>query len=99
MDIGNEDLLLGYPWLAVFEPGFKWQLAIMDSINFPVIISSSVPSPSKVIIATLTDEDKLEMVHQLEGQSTIRGIATDLAIQVGEGKKQVEIPPQYAKFK
>ena len=43
-DIGAKNLLLGYPWLAAFEPGFKWQPAIMDAINFPVIISSSIPS-------------------------------------------------------
>ena len=98
-DIGTENLLLGYPWLAAFEPGFKWRPAIMDSINFPVIISSSIPSPSKVVIAALTHEDKLNVVHQLEEQCTIRGIATELAIKAGEGKKKVEIPPQYAKFK
>ena len=71
----------------------------MDSINFPVIISSSLPSPSKMVIAALTTEDKTEIVNQLEEQCTIRGIATELAIQAGEGKKKVEIPPQYAKFK
>ena len=52
-DIGTENLLLGYPWLAAFEPGFRWRPAIMDSINFPVIISSSILSPSKVVIAAL----------------------------------------------
>ena len=98
-DIGAENLLLGYLWLAAFEPGFKWQPAIMDSINFPIVISSSVPSPSKMVIASLTTENKMEIVNQLEEQSTIRGIATELAIQAGEGKKKVEIPPQYAKFK
>ena len=71
----------------------------MDAINFPVIISSSIPSPSKVIIATLTDEHKGEIVDQLEEQCNICGIATDLAIQAGEGKKKVEIPPQYAKYR
>ena len=98
-DIGTENILLGYPWLATFEPGFKWRPAIMDSINFPVIISSTVPSPSKVVIASLTTEAKQGIVQQLEEQCTIRGIATELAIQAGEGKKKVEIPPQYAKFK
>ena len=58
-----------------------------------------MPSPSKTVIATLTTEDKREIVNQLEEQCTIRGIATELAIQAGEGKKKVEIPPQYAKFK
>ena len=98
-DIGTENLLLGYPWLAAFEPGFKWQPAIMDAINFPVIISSSIPSPSKVVIAALMDKHKGEIFSKLEEQCTIRGIATELAIQAGEGKKKVEIPPQYAKFK
>ena len=86
-DIGTENLLLGYPWLAAFEPGFRWRPAIMDSINFPVIISSSIPSPSKTIIATLTTDYKQEVLDQLEKQCTIRGIATELAIQAGEGKK------------
>ena len=71
----------------------------MDSINFPVVISSSIPSPTKTGIAALTTEDKSEIVAQLKEQGTIRGIVTELAIQAGEGKKKVEIPPQYAKFK
>jgi hypothetical protein len=25
-DIGSEDLLLGYPWLATFEPRFNWHM-------------------------------------------------------------------------
>ena len=70
-DIGTKNILLGYPWLATFEPGFKWRPAIMDSINFPVIISSSMPSPSKTIIAALNTEDKEDIVRQLEGQYTI----------------------------
>ena len=98
-NIGTENLLLGYPWLAAFEPGFRWRPAIMDSINFPVIITSSIPSPSKTVIAALTTEHKQNIVNQLEEQCMIRGIATELAIQAGEGKKKVEIPPQYAKFK
>ena len=97
-DIGNEDLLLGYPWLATFKPGFKWQPAIMNHEAFPIIISSTIPSPSKVIIAVMTDKDKQNIVHQLEGQSTIQGIAMELAIQVGEGKKKVKIPKVYTKF-
>ena len=97
-DIGNEEFLLGYLWLAAFEPEFKWQPTIMNHEAFPVIISSSIPSPSKVVIASLTNEDKQTIIHQLKEQSTIRGIATELAIQAGEGKKKVEVPKAYAKF-
>ena len=97
-DIGNEDILLGYTWLATFEPGFKWWPAIMDHHTFPIIISSTIPSPHKTVIPQLSDKAKQEVVDQLEEQSTIRGIAMELAIQAGEGKKKVEIPEVYAKF-
>ena len=95
-DIGTENLLLGYLWLATFKPGFKWQPAIMDSINFPVIISSSIPSPSKMVIASLTTEDKMDIMNQLEEQCMVRGIAMELAIQASEGKKKVECHDHYA---
>jgi hypothetical protein len=29
-DIGSEDILLGYPWLASFEPRFSWRHAVID---------------------------------------------------------------------
>ena len=52
-----------------------------------------------MVIASLTTEDKMDIMNQLEEQCMVRGIATELAIQASEGKKKVEIPPQYAKFK
>jgi hypothetical protein len=42
-DIGSEDLLLGYPWLATFEPKFNWRHAVIDERMLPVIISSVNP--------------------------------------------------------
>jgi hypothetical protein len=42
-DIRSEDLLLGYPWLATFEPRFNWRSAIIDKHTLPVIISSVNP--------------------------------------------------------
>jgi hypothetical protein len=29
-DIGHEEILLRYPWLATFEPRFNWRSAIID---------------------------------------------------------------------
>ena len=52
-----------------------------------------------MVIALLTTEDKMDIMNQLEEQCMVRGIATELAIQASKGKKKVEIPPQYAKFK
>ena len=40
-DIGNEDILLGYPWLATFEPKFGWKDAIIETTSLPIILSST----------------------------------------------------------
>ena len=39
-DLGTEDLILGYPWLAVFEPKFQWRDASIDVECLPIIIQS-----------------------------------------------------------
>ena len=39
-DLGTEDLILGYPWLATFEPKFKWSDATIDTDYLPIIIQS-----------------------------------------------------------
>ena len=99
-DIGNEDILLGYPWLATFEPKFGWKDAIIETEALPIIITSTIPVDSRLVIAGVqTQEDKETILRELEETTTIRGIATELAIQAGEGKKKVEIPAVYDRFK
>ena len=99
-DIGNEDLLLSYPWLTTFEPKFGWKDAIIETSALPIVISSTHPVDLRTIIAGLqTQEEKEKIIHKLEETTTIRGIAMELAIQAGEGKKKVEIPAVYDKFK
>jgi hypothetical protein len=39
-NIRSEDLLLGYPLLASFEPKFSWRHAVIDKQALPVVISS-----------------------------------------------------------
>ena len=39
-DLGTEDLILGYPWLAIFEPKFQWRDASIDVEYLPIIIQS-----------------------------------------------------------
>ena len=39
-DLGNEDLILGYPWLANFEPKFSWSKGVIDTSHLPIIIQS-----------------------------------------------------------
>jgi predicted aspartyl protease len=42
-DIGHKEVLLGYPWLATFEPRFNWRSAVIDERVLPIIISSINP--------------------------------------------------------
>ena len=37
-DLGTEDLILGYPWLATFEPKFQWKDASINTEYLPIII-------------------------------------------------------------
>jgi hypothetical protein len=74
MDIGSKDLLLGYPWLAMFEPRFNWQHAVIDEQVLPVIISSVNPRvirPQPIIARLMTNSKKRSIVRTLETQSTI----------------------------
>ena len=74
-DIGNEDILLGYPWLATFEPKFGWKEAIIETQALLIIIASTIPVDSRLVIAGLqTNEEKDEIVQELEETTTIRGI-------------------------
>ena len=38
--LGNEDLILGYPWLTTFEPQFNWTNGVIDTAYLPVVIRS-----------------------------------------------------------
>jgi hypothetical protein len=64
-DIGQEDVLLGYPWLATFEPKFNWRSAIIDKQILSIIILSINPHIIRnrpVIAATLMEEAKQSIV-------------------------------------
>ncbi len=39
-DLGVEDVILGYPWLATFKPQFSWKNATVNTTILPVIIQS-----------------------------------------------------------
>ena len=39
-DLGVEDIILGYPWLSMFEPQFSWKDATVDTNILPIVIRS-----------------------------------------------------------
>jgi hypothetical protein len=39
-DIGNENIVLGYPWLATYKPTINWQEAVIHENMMPIILQS-----------------------------------------------------------
>ena len=37
-DLGGEDIILGYPWLAMFEPPITWGTATIDVSSLPIVL-------------------------------------------------------------
>jgi hypothetical protein len=100
-DIGHEEILLGYPWLATFEPKFQWRSAVIDERVLPILISSINPRRIKqqpVIAAGLSEETKQSIVRQLETECHVRSVATDLAIEAGAEQHEAALPEEYKEF-
>jgi hypothetical protein len=105
-DIGKEDILLGYPWLSTYEPGFSWRHATIDEKALPVIIRTVNPTIARyrpVIASGMSEESKQQIITELDEVQQvhqIRNAATEFAIQAHakEEKKEVVIPPEYQRF-
>ena len=100
-DLGEEDLILGYPWLSTFEPQITWKTATIDVTALPIVIRTVNPRIARMapVIATLAAEltaaERYNIVHTLAEQSTIRTTATDLAISAQQYSKATSVPPEY----
>jgi len=91
-NIGNEDIILGYPWMAAFEPKFTWKQGIIDEKELPVILQSVNPSiPGKEPIIAQIQGVKND--HWVQATTS-----TELAIQAQQYTKKVEIPAEYQQF-
>ncbi len=91
-NIGNEDIILGYPWMAAFEPRFTWKYGVIHEKELPVILRSVNPSiPGKEpIIAQIRG-----IGDDCQGRATT---STELAIQAQQYTKKAEVPVEYQQF-
>src|SRR6201996_6285045 len=67
-NIGKEDLFLGYPWLAAYNPCFIWKDTTIGEEVLPIIICSinpTIPRQQPTIMRTALEELKLCILHQL----------------------------------
>ena len=93
-DVGQEDAILGYPWLATFEPKFSWAHGTIDVANLPIVLRSVNPAHERSTIARIAWG---EIVSQLATECSARGASTDLAIKAHDDQKAA-IPPEYRRF-
>ena len=67
-NIRKEDIFLGYPWLAAYEPCFKWKDATIGEEVLSDIIHSinpRIPQQRPVITQATLEDLKAHIVQQL----------------------------------
>ncbi len=88
-NIGNEDIILGYPWMAAFEPQFTWKNGVIHEKELPIILRSVNPF--------IPGKDPI--IARAEGMRNDGRLAattsTELAIQARQYTKEVEVPTEY----
>jgi len=89
-NIGNEDIILGYPWMAVFEPQFTWKNGEIHKQALPIIIRSVNPSQ--------TIENQIISHAQTEESQVRATTSTELAIKAQQYTKKVDVPYEYREF-
>ena len=98
-DIGKEDVLFGYPWLANFEPQFSWKYATIDEKEMPIILHSINPKGERPKMAQATiDRIREEIMATVEDEYVRATTSTELAIAAEQYTKDVEIPEPYQQF-
>ena len=48
-DLGEDEIVLGYPWLAAFQLHINWKNAMLDEEEQPLVIRTLDPSLDKEV--------------------------------------------------
>ena len=107
--LGDEDLILGYPWLTTFKPQFNWTNGVIDTTYLPVVIRSLdwklLRIRPTIAAATTKEAQPMSMIQrayicdELAHESNAwANISTELAQKAGQYTKKVEIPIHYKQF-
>ena len=48
-DLGEDEIVLGYPWLAAFQPKIDWKNAVLDESMQPLVIKTLEPELDKEV--------------------------------------------------
>src|SRR6266702_1125871 len=89
-NIGNEDIIFGYPWMAAFEPQFICKNGVIHEKELPIILRSvnpSIPGKDPIITRTKGQDSQLKATT-----------STELAIKAQQYTKHVDVPQAYQQF-
>ena len=99
-DLGHNDLILGYPWLATFEPKFSWADGTIDVENLPVIVRLldwetrlTKTTISWMMAEPVSIQERTHIVEELEEECFT--ISTRLAQEAHQYQQEVEVPEEY----
>ena len=99
-DLGHEDLILGYPWLATFEPKFSWADSTIDTKNLPIIVKLlnwetrlTKTTISQTIAELVSIQERVQIVEELEEECFT--ISMRLAQEAHQYQQEVKIPEEY----
>ena len=100
MDLGHEDLILGYPWLATFKPKFSWADSTIDMDNLPVIVKSqnwetrlTKTTISQAMAEPVSAQERMHIVDELEEECFT--ISTRLVQEAHQYQQEVKILEEY----
>jgi hypothetical protein len=112
-DLGDDEIILGYPWLATFQPKIDWKDAILDEDMQPLVIKTlglnSDEEVTKICtawckkaaaLATPGEEIYLHRFEEAKLQKT--STAAELAVKALPKEEKTWdqiVPPQYHKWK
>ena len=102
-DIGNEDMVLGYPWLATYKPKVSWRNTTLGNDVLPVINQSQPPKAMTsrdvdIYAQCLNPKEKQHIIEELELSSTINNTSTQLAITAQQYKTKATLPREYSQY-
>src|SRR6266702_298079 len=89
-NIGNKDIILGYPWLTMFKPQFNWASAVISEKVLPIVIRSinpQMPGKDPIIAKTWTQNSQIQATTP-----------TELAIKAQQYTQKAIVPTKYQKF-
>ena len=101
-NLGVEDAIFGYPWLARFEPDFGWKEGVIHEKHLPIIARSldweerTKDTIARITTEALTEAEKEQIIEELQEEcSTTATIATELAQNAKQYTEKVPIPAEY----